>query len=362
MKGLKIGNLESMYPIMQGGMGVGISLGNLAGNVSKCGGMGSICPAQIGYYDAEYEKSPLSINLRVLGNEIEKAKEISNGGIIAVNIMYATKNYEQYVKAAVESNADIIISGAGLPIELPELVKGSDVKIIPIVSSDKAAKIILRMWDKKYRRNPNAIIIEGPLAGGHLGFHADEVLGITKASYDEKIKKIIDTVKTFSCDKNCDIPIIVAGGITDKEDVDRYRKLGADGFQIATKFITTEECDADIRYKEAFIKCDKDDIIIVKSPVGMPGRAIRNKFTDYVRENKIPVERCRSCIKTCNPKETQYCISQALINAVRGNVDDGLIFCGANAYMEDKIRTVKEVMEELVGYIELSELNCCLAE
>lgn len=351
MKGIKIGNLLSKYPIMQGGMGVGISLSNLAGNVSKCGGIGCISAAQIGYRDKDYVIAPLETNLKVLGEEIQKARKIADGGILAVNIMYATKNYDKYVKAAVDNKVDIIVSGAGLPIELPELVEGSDVKIIPIVSSDKAAKIILRMWDKKYHRNADAIIIEGPLAGGHLGFHSDEVENISREAYDEEILKIIETVREYADKKQCEIPVIVAGGITSKEDIERYKKLNVDGFQVATKFITTDECDASMKYKEEFIKCKKEDIVIVKSPVGMPGRAIKNAFTEYSRENRVPIERCRSCIKTCNPTTTQYCISQALINAVKGSVDKGLIFCGANAYMENEIRTVQDVMNELIGYI-----------
>ena len=351
MKGIQIGNIISKYPILQGGMGVGISLGNLAGNVSRCGGIGCISAAQIGYYDKEYENNPLKTNLKVLGEEIKKARKIAGDGVLAVNIMYATQNYDMYVKEAVKNNIDIIVSGAGLAIELPSLVEGSNVKIIPIVSSEKAAKIILKMWDKRYNRNADAIIIEGPLAGGHLGFHSDEINSITDNDYDLEIKKIIKTVKEYAESKECSIPVIVAGGITSKKDIVRYKKLGVEGFQVATKFITTNECDADIKFKEAIINCKKEDIVIVKSPVGMPGRAIKNKFTEYVKDNKIPVNHCRDCIKTCNPATTQYCISQALINSVTGNTENGLIFCGGKAYTEDRIRSVKEVMEELINYI-----------
>ncbi len=352
MKTLKIGNLEIKIPIFQGGMGVGISLGNLAGHVSKYGGVGCISAAQIGFNDKYYEKSPLETNLRVLGEEIKKAKEIAAGGILAVNIMYATRNYERYVKTAVENKADIIISGAGLPLELPELVEGSDTKIIPIISSKKAAEVIIKMWSRKYNRLPDAIIIEGPLAGGHLGFKSEDVLGITNEQYDEEIKKIIALIQEYDDKFHCKIPVIVAGGISEKADIERYKKLGVDGYQIATRFIATEECDADIRYKEAFINCRKEDIVIVKSPVGMPGRAIKNKFTEYVKDNKLDVKKCRGCIKKCNMNTTRYCISQALINAVRGDVENGLVFCGANAYKINKISTVEEVINEFCTYLE----------
>lgn len=351
MKTLKIGNLEIKIPIFQGGMGVGISLGNLAGNVSRCGGVGCISAAQIGYNDKEYENSPLETNLRVLREEIKKAKKIANGGILAVNIMYATKNYERYVKTAVESGADIIISGAGLPLELPELTEGSDVKIIPIISSKKAAEVIIKMWTRKYKRLPDAVIIEGPLAGGHLGFKSEDVLNITNEQYDEEIREIINLIHEYDKEFQCKIPIIVAGGISEKADIERYKKLNVDGYQIATGFIATEECDADIKYKEAFVKCKKEDIVIVKSPVGMPGRAIRNSFTEYVRDNRIEVKKCRGCIKNCNMNTTRYCISQALINAVRGDVENGLVFCGANAYKINNISTVEEVMKEFSSYL-----------
>ena len=252
------------------------------------------------------------------------------------------------VKAAVKAGADIIISGAGLPTELPELVKGSLTKIAPIVSTDKSAKVILKYWDRKYKRTADLVVIEGPQAGGHLGFHKDELEKYTEESYSEEIKKIIATVESYAEKYQTEVPVIVAGGICDKEDVQKVAALGVDGVQVATRFITTEECDADIRYKEAHLNARKEDIAIVKSPVGMPGRAIMNKFMKRVMSGEqISHSPCHGCLVKCSPKEIPYCITDGLINAVKGNVDDGLLFCGAKAWKADRLETVQEVISEL---------------
>ena len=249
------------------------------------------------------------------------------------------KNYE---------GADIIISGAGLPTELPDLVKGSQTKIAPIVSTDKSAKVILKYWDRKYKRTADLVVIEGPQAGGHLGFHKEELEKYTEESYSEEIKKIITTVKSYAEKYQTEIPVIVAGGIYDREDVQKVDALGADGVQVATRFITTEECDADIRYKEAHLKAKESDIAIVKSPVGMPGRAIMNKFmTRVMNGEQIPHSPCHGCLVKCSPKEIPYCITDGLINAVKGNIDDGLLFCGAKAWKADHLQTVPEVINDL---------------
>ena len=251
-------------------------------------------------------------------------------------------------KAAVKAGADIIISGAGLPTELPELVKGSLTKIAPIVSTDKSAKVILKYWDRKYKRTADLVVIEGPQAGGHLGFHKEELEKYTEESYSEEIKKIITTVKSYAEKYETEIPVIVAGGIYNREDVRKVDNLGADGIQVATRFITTEECDADIRYKEAHLKAKESDIAIVKSPVGMPGRAIMNKFmTRVMNGEQISHSPCHGCLVKCNPKEIPYCITDGLINAVKGNVDEGLLFCGAKAWKAEHLQTVQEVINDL---------------
>lgn len=349
-KPLKIGDLTAKLPIIQGGMGVGISLSSLAGAVAAQGGIGVISTAQIGYTEPDFIKSPLEANLRMIGEHIKRARKIAPEGILGVNIMVATHNYSLYVKEAIKNGIDIIISGAGLPTELPEIAKGSKAKLIPILSSLKAANILLKLWDKKDHRAPDAIIIEGPKAGGHLGFKKEQLECITEEEYDMEIEKMISLTKEYEEKYQQEIPVIVAGGIQDRRDMEHYFSLGASGIQVATKFVTTEECDADIRYKEAYINCKKEDIIIVKSPVGMPGRAIRNEFTDRAGQERIPVKHCYQCISRCNPAETPYCITKALENAARGNLEEALIFCGANAYKEDKIRSVKEVLSD---YFEL---------
>lgn len=346
---IKIGDLEVKIPIIQGGMGVGISRSNLAGHVALAGGVGIISTAQIGYDEEDYEKNPLEANLRAIGKHIQKARKIANGGVIGVNIMVATKHYEQYVKAAVEAGVDLIVSGAGLPTELPELVKGTKTKIAPIVSSIKSAFVICKMWDRKYQTAPDMVVIEGPKAGGHLGFSNEQIENITDEEYDNEIKGIIETVKEYATKYAKKIPVIVAGGIFSKHDVKKCMDLGADGVQVATRFVTTKECDASDAYKEAYIQAKEEDIVIVKSPVGMPGRAINNEFIKKSNSEKAKIQKCYSCIKGCKTPDIPYCISKALVNAVRGNVDEGLIFCGAKAYMCNKIETVQEIFDDLAS-------------
>jgi NAD(P)H-dependent flavin oxidoreductase YrpB (nitropropane dioxygenase family) len=345
-KTLKIGNLTAKLPIIQGGMGVGISLSSLAGAVSAKGGIGVISTAQIGFSEPDFYRNPLEVNLRMVGEHIKRARKLAPTGILGVNIMVATQNYARYVKEAIKNGIDLIISGAGLPTELPEIAKGSKAKLVPIVSSLKAASVILKLWDRKNNITPDAIIIEGPKAGGHLGFSTEQLEHIDDLAYDEEIKNIIALTKDYGTKYGKDIPVIIAGGVQNKQDMEHYFDLGAEGIQVATKFVTTEECDADMNYKQAYINCKKEDIVIVKSPVGMPGRAIKNTFMEKVLLGRIPIKHCYNCIKSCNPANTPYCITEALSNAAQGNLDESLLFCGANAYMEDKIRTVQDVLND----------------
>lgn len=346
-KGLTIGDLVARIPVIQGGMGVGVSLHRLAGNVAKCGGIGVISTAQIGFRESDFAKNPIECNLRAIKKEIDKAREIAGAtGIIGVNIMVATKRYEDYVKAAVKAGVDIIISGAGLPMNLPELVAGSITKIAPIVSSKKAFDVLSKYWKKKYNRLPDMVVIEGPLAGGHLGFDKEEVETITSEEYDAEIVNIIDAVRKAEEDNDVSIPVAVAGGVYDRADYEHYKSLGADAVQLATRFVTTPECDASDAYKQEYLKAKKEDIMIIKSPVGMPGRAIHNKFIDRVAAGERFMNGCRQCIKTCKPESIPFCITQALINAVEGRCDEGLIFCGSNAYRNNKMETVAQIMEE----------------
>lgn len=348
MKPLVIGDLIARIPIIQGGMGVGVSRSKLAGAVAKEGGIGIISTAQIGYDEPDFNRHQIESNLYAIKKHLGLAKETAEGGVVGVNIMVATKQYDRYVKAACEGGADVIISGAGLPITLPELVKGFKTKIAPIVSSIRAAAVILKMWDKKYHTTADFIVIEGPLAGGHLGFTKEQLDHIDELDYDTEMKGIIDCKKEYEEKYSKDIPVIIAGGIYDKEDIAHALELGADGVQISTRFVVTEECDASEAYKKAYLEANKEDVKIVISPVGMPGRAILNPFLKTVGEGRIAVTKCFNCLEHCNPKDTPYCITKALINAVEGNLKEGLIFCGENVHRLKEMTTVKALFEELV--------------
>jgi NAD(P)H-dependent flavin oxidoreductase YrpB (nitropropane dioxygenase family) len=350
---LKIGELVAAVPIIQGGMGVGVSRSRLAAAVANEGGIGIISGAQIGFEEADFETNANEANMRALGNEIRKAKEASPNGIIGVNLMVAMNNYKEAVNTAVKAGVDLIISGAGLPTELPSLVKGLKTKIAPIVSSGKAAAVIAKMWDRKHSCAPDLVVVEGPEAGGHLGFSLDQLQTENKPELLDIVKEVIDALKPYEEKYNRSIPVIAAGGIFTGEDIAKCIKAGAAGVQMATRFVATEECDADIRYKMTYVDSKKEDIGIVKSPVGMPGRAIYNKFLKRLEEGRIPVKKCYDCLKPCEPANTPYCITKALIEAVKGNVDEGLIFTGSNAYRIEKIVTVKELMQQLVSEAEL---------
>ena len=346
IKPLVIGDLTAKVPLIQGGMGVGISLSSLAGAVAAEGGIGVISTAQIGYREPDFDTDPIGANLRAIKSEIQKARRIARDGILGVNIMVATRRYEDYVKAAVEAGIDLIISGAGLPMDLPKIVGAAKTKLAPIVSSVKSAQVIMRYWWKKYNRLPDAVVIEGPLAGGHLGFHKEQLDDIEALHYDDEVKAIIEQVDKTAAEHEMNIPVIMAGGIYTREDMERYLEMGASGVQVATRFVTTYECDASDAYKQAYIDAKKEDIIIVQSPVGMPGRAILNPFMKKAKEGQIPHGQCHLCVSTCNPTQTPYCITDALVNAVKGNIDDALVFCGANAYRADKMEHVKDIIDE----------------
>lgn len=349
MKGLKIGNKESKYPIIQGGMGVGVSMHNLAGNVSKEGGIGIISTADIGYLEEDFAQNPNKANLRAIGKEIKKAREIAGENkIIGVNVMVALKNYSDIVKECVKQKIDLIISGAGIPKELPEFVKNTNTKIAPIVSSLRCCKLIVKHWIKKYNYVPDMIVIEGPDAGGHLGFKNEELEEGAKPKLEDITIEVVDYIKEVEKETGNNIPVVSAGGIWDSKDIKRFLDLGASGVQMATRFVATKECDASIEFKNAYVKAKKEDIKIIKSPVGMPGRAIRNQFIKKVENEKCKIVKCYNCIKTCDVANSPYCITKALINSVKGKIDEGLIFCGSNVSKVNKIVSVHNLMEELV--------------
>lgn len=352
MKQVTLGDKTISRPIIQGGMGVGISLGNLAGAVAKEGGVGIISTAQIGYREPEFYDDPMKANLRAIPLELEKARAIAPQGVIGFNIMVALNGYKESCEAAVAAGADVIISGAGLPTELPKYVEGSKTMIAPVVSSKKSAAVILKLWHRNYHRTADFLVIEGPMAGGHLGFSKEDMRDFVEGSYDafyeDEVKEIIAVAREYEAMYGCKIPVFVAGGMERYQDLERMLRLGADGIQVATRFVTTKECDAPASYKETYVNSVSEDIKIVVSPVGMPGRAIVNPFMEEVMEGKkFPPKHCLRCLKKCNPAEIPYCISERLIMAASGKVEQGLLFCGANAYKEEKITTVADVMKDL---------------
>lgn len=362
LKPLKIGELTAKIPVIQGGMGVGISLSSLAGAVAKEGGIGIISTAQIGFREPDFETNPLEANLRAIGQELKKARAIAPDGILGFNIMVATRQYASYVKEAVRAGADLIISGAGLPVSLPEYVKGTKTKIAPIVSSAKSAMVICRMWDRKYQTAPDLVVIEGPLAGGHLGFSPEQLSDIgadsrdvektyNRDAYDREIRDTIQVVRDYGKKYEKEIPVVTAGGIYSHEDLLHQLELGADGVQVATRFVTTEECDAPMAYKQAYIRAKKEDIVITKSPVGMPGRAINNVFLERVKREPLRPVRCYQCLEHCDPAKIPYCITKALVNAATGHLNEALLFCGSNAWRAEKIETVAGVMKALTGAV-----------
>lgn len=346
---LVIGDLVARIPLIQGGMGVGISLGGLAGAVAKEGGIGIISAAQIGFREPDFDRDAFACNLIGMEKEYKKARKIAPEGLIGFNIMVAMKHYEEYVKKAAAIGADIIISGAGLATELPEFIKGTNIKIAPIVSTAKSANVILKYWDKKYKRTADLIVIEGPKAGGHLGFKKEQLDIFDEHAYEIEIKAILDVIKLYEEKFECKIPIVLAGGIENAEQVHKAMGLGVDGVQVASRFVTTKECDASDDYKQAYLDAKEEDIVIVKSPVGMPGRAIRNSFMERVEAGeKIEIPLCHQCLRKCNPTTIPYCITDALVNAAKGDIDNALLFCGAYAYKAEKIETVKEVIDSLM--------------
>jgi len=349
---LRIGDFEVPVPIIQGGMGVGVSLSRLAAAVANAGGIGIISGAQPGFREPDFRSDNEAANIRGLEKEIRKARELAPNGIIGVNFLAATSNFKEMVLAAVREKVDLIISGAGLPTTLPEMVIGSTTKIAPIVSSGKAAATITRLWDRKYSYLPDAVIVEGPEAGGHLGFSEDELQPGHKRPLAEIVTEVLEALKPFEEKFQRKIPVIAAGGVFDGADIAKFLKLGASGVQMATRFVATIECDAHEAFKQAYVDAKEDAIRIIKSPVGMPGRALRNAFLDKLEHGRIPVTKCYRCLKHCDPATTPYCITDALVRSVTGEADNGLVFVGSNAWKIDKIVSVRELIDQLVAEAE----------
>lgn len=347
-KELRIGDLTARFPIVQGGMGVGISLSGLASAVANAGGIGVISAAGIGMLEKDFAHNFLEANLRALRDEIRKAKEKTKG-ILGVNIMVAMSSFAEMVKTSIEEKIDIIFAGAGLPLTLPSFLgEERRTKLVPIVSSARAIGLIAKKWLKKYDYVPDAVVVEGPMAGGHLGFSQEE-LSDPSCSLEKLIVEVTEEVKKVEDEAGKSISVIAGGGIYTGEDIYRITQLGATGVQMATRFVTTKECDASDDFKNTYINCKKEDIGIIKSPVGMPGRAIINDFLHDVEEGKKKPYKCPyHCIITCDINKSPYCIASALMNAKKGNLNNGFAFAGINAYKANKIVSVGELMETLV--------------
>jgi len=349
---LRIGDLKASLPIVQGGMGVGISLSGLASAVANQGGIGVIATAGIGMLEPDFATNFSEANKRALRKEIRKAKKMTRG-IIGVNVMVALSDFYDIIKVAIEEEADLVLLGAGLPLRnlkvlLPDKLKENKTKVIPIVSSARAAKVIFQYWQKNYQHVPDGVVVEGPLAGGHLGFKKEQINN-SSFSLEKLLPEIISVIKTYEEHSNKNIPVIAAGGIYTGADIYKYIQLGAQGVQMATRFVATYECDASLKFKENYLKCKKEDLIIIDSPVGLPGRAINNKFLEEVSAGIRKPFKCPwRCLKTCNFENSPYCIALALTNAQQGKLEDGFSFAGANAYRVKKIISVKELINTLV--------------
>lgn len=348
MKGLKIGDLTVAVPIVQGGMGVGISLSGLAAAVANEGGVGVISSAGLGLLYKDFAGNFLEASIHGLKEEIRKARE-KTLGVIGVNVMVAMSNFADMIRTSIAEKVDVIIAGAGLPLDLPSFLnKDSLTKLIPIVSSARAAKIICEKWKANYNYLPDAVIVEGPKAGGHLGFK-EEQISDNDFKLEKLVPEIVTELKVFEDKFNQPIPLIAAGGIYTGQDINNIMKLGASGVQMGTIFVTTDECDASEAFKQSYINASEKDIEIIKSPVGMPGRAILSNFITKVKAGKKQPKACPfKCIKTCDISKSPYCIIIALINALKGNFENGYAFAGANAFRATKISSVKEVFQSLL--------------
>jgi len=349
---LRIGDLEANIPIIQGGMGVGISLSSLSSAVANEGGIGVIATAGIGQFEPDWDTNSKAADKRALQKEIRKARDKTDG-IIGVNVMVAISDFDDLVQCAVDEGANMVFLGAGLPINLPKTLpldrlEKLATKLVPIVSSARAAKVIFKFWEKRYSHIPDAVVVEGPLAGGHLGFKKEQINNPDYA-LEKILPEVLSVIKPYEEQFNRSIPVIAAGGIYTGADIHKFMKLGAQGVQMGTRFVGTYECDASMEFKEAYLNCKKEDIVIIDSPVGLPGRAIRDKFLERVLSGVKETFECPwKCLKSCDFKNVPYCIGRALTNAKKGNLEEGFAFAGANAYRVDKIISVKELIGTLV--------------
>ncbi|MCB2188724.1 MAG: nitronate monooxygenase family protein [Deltaproteobacteria bacterium] len=365
---LTIGNHTSRLPFVQGGMGVGISLAGLASAVANEGGVGVISTAIIGFAETDLHDNYREANIRALRREIRTARTRTKG-VLGVNIMVALTNYEDMVRTAAEEGIDIIFCGAGLPLDLPALLPpDSACALAPIISSARAAKVLAKRWLSRFGRLPDAFVLEGPLAGGHLGFSREQVTDpgfcLTKL-----LGEVLEALQPLEQKHGVQIPVIAAGGIYTGQDISDMLGLGAAGVQMGTRFVTTHECDADPKFKEAYLAAKEQDLVIIDSPVGLPGRSLQNAFLSAVSQGKKKPFKCPyHCLVTCKQKDSPYCIAAALINAVRGRLEKGFAFAGQNAFRSEALVSVKclirSLLEEFQAALPLTQaasVNCAAA-
>ena len=347
---MKLGNRELALPLIQGGMGVGVSMGGLAGAVAAKGAMGTLSTADAGWNEPDFAKSPQQANLRALRREVQRAKRLAAGaGLVAVNAMVATRQYADSVRTALQAGADAIVSGAGLPLELPALAEGFEALLAPIVSSPRAAQLICRTWARRYGRVPDFVVLEGCQAGGHLGFEEADLLAGRCTPLSRLIPEVLAALRPFEEQFGRAIPLFCAGGVATGAEMARCTRLGAAGAQLATRFIATEECDASQGYKDVILAAQPRDLRIIHSPVGMPGRAVNSPLVQRLAAGlRQPPAHCSGCIKSCRPAETPFCITHALIEAVKGNWEEGLFFSGGRVDLADRMRTVPDLIDELM--------------
>jgi nitronate monooxygenase len=359
---LHIGDLTVRTPIIQGGMGVAISLAGLASAVAEEGGVGVIATAGIGVGEPDMATNFRGANTRALTREIRAARARTRG-VLGVNIMVALTNYEELARTAMAEGIDVILSGAGLPMHLPSYrPEGSRTKLVPIVSSGRAAALIARRWMDRCGYVPDAFVVEGPLAGGHLGFTREQ-LDDPAYALERLLPDVLAAVRAVEQKAGRSIPVIAAGGVYTGGDIRRFLDLGAAAVQMATRFVTTFECDAADDFKQTYISAEEGDLVIIKSPVGMPGRAIRNVFLDDVaRGAKKPYQCNFHCIATCDVRTTPYCIAHALFSARRGDMEHGFAFAGANAWRATELVSVAQLVATLREEYRLSDPSCALPQ
>ncbi len=355
MQPLNIGDLHVKLPIVQGGMGVAVSLSGLASAVANAGAIGVISAAAIGMLEPDYMKNFHEANKRALRKEIRKART-KTSGVLGVNIMMALTDHEALIKVAIEEQIDILFMGAGLPLKIPQIIAeagliGHHTKLVPKVSSAKAASLIFRHWESKYNFIPDAVVVEGPMAGGHLGFKKEN-LAKNMVPLHLLVEETVMMLRPFEQLYGKAIPVIAGGGLYTGKDIYEIMKAGASAAKLGSRFVTTHECDASMEYKQSYLAAGKEDIVIIDSPVGLPGRVVHNEFVQQIMDGEAKPFKCPwKCLSSCDYRKAPFCIAKALFNSARGNMDEGFAFAGSNAYMAKEINYVADVINDLVtGY------------